>query len=102
MQNSQLQQNSPGASQTLNVGPDLSRLIEFVSKIRADIKELGLNSDSENELNSEISTIEIQSKSPNPKSKIISESLKTIRSILEGAAGSVVATPFLAQIGNFL
>jgi hypothetical protein len=102
MENSQLQQDSPGASQIFNVGADSSQLIEFVSKIKASVKELGLDSDSEKELNSEILTIEIQSKSPKPKSNIIFESLKTIRSVLEGAAGSVVATPFLAQLGNFL
>lgn len=102
MQNSQLQQDSPGASQNLHVGADLSKIVALISEIKDSMGQFGLNSDFENELKTEISTIEIQSKSPKPKSSIISESLKSIRSILESATGNIAAASFLAQIANLL
>lgn len=102
MQNSQFQQDSPGASQHLKVGTDLSQIVALMAKMKDSMGQFGLNADSESELETEISTIEIQSKSPKPKSSIISESLKSIRSILEGATGSIAATSFLAQITNLL
>lgn len=102
MQNSQLMQDSPKASQNLHMGSDLSEIVSILSQMKDTIEQFGLNTDSENELKSEISTIEIQSNSPKPKINIISESLTSIRSILEGAAGSIAASSFLTQIGNYL
>lgn len=101
MQNSQLMQGSPGALQSLNIGLDLFEIVKLLDKMKDSIGQFGLNSELENELKTEISTIEIQSKSPRPKFNIISESLKSIRSILESAAGSIAVSPFLTQISNF-
>ncbi len=100
MQNSQLQQDSAGATQSLQTGIDLKLILQFISEIKPEVAQLGLNPESASELETEISTIEIQSKSPKPKSSIIVESLKSIRSILEGAAGNVAASTFLSQIAS--
>jgi hypothetical protein len=43
------------------------------------------------ELESEIATLEAQSRSPKPKHGIVHETLRSIRSILEGASGGVAA-----------
>ena len=102
MHNSQIQQNSPGAFQNLHVGLDLSKIDDILDKIKKSIGQFELDSDSENELLTEVSTIEIQSKSLKPKKAIIVESLKSIRSVLESATGSIAVAPFLAQIGSLL
>ena len=47
---------------------------------------------------SDIETIESQIKSPRPKSTIIKECLASIRTILEGAAGSMIAALLVQQI----
>jgi AbiTii len=104
MQNSQIQQHSTGP-QTLNVNNELRVLTEFLSKLVSCLDSLELQEDSKNELLAEVATVESQAKSPRPKRAIISESLKSIRIILEGATGSILASellPELAKLAKFL
>lgn len=74
---------------------DLKKLGEFLSLLDDSIPELSLDKDSTNELKSELGTIEAQTKSPKPKINIIKESLLSIRTILEGIAGNVLAAKLL-------
>lgn len=101
MHGSQIQQHSSG-NQTLNVNADLRDIAAFVSTLRASIDKLGLDQDSRKELLAEIATTHSQAESPRPKRAVIEESMRTIRTILEGAAGSVLATGFLAELGKLL
>lgn len=100
MQNSQLQQDSSGALQNLEVETDLEQVIGFINRLKDNTEQLYLNPDSVDELKTEISTIEIQSGSPKPKMSIISEALRSIRTILEGATGNVTASSFLEHISS--
>ncbi len=100
MSNSQLQQHSPTAMQNLNVGIDLQQVLAAVTEIRARQEELGLSSEEASELNAELTTIELQSKSPKPKGTIIKEALKSIKVILEGATGNIVAAGLLRLIAS--
>ena len=102
MHNSQLQQDSPGATQNLNIGLDIQKVLALVAEIRAKEAELGLSADEATELSSELTTIEVQSESPKPKATIIKESLKSIRAILEGATGNVAASGLLALLASIL
>lgn len=101
MQNSQLQQSSPGANHSLVIQSDLARLSALIGRIKSSVRELNLSESNAKELFAEISTIESQSHSSRPKTTIISESLKTIRTILEGAAGNVLASGFLAELAKY-
>lgn len=100
MSNSQLQQHSPAAMQNLNVGIDLQQVLAAVTEIRARQEELGLSSEEASELNAELTTIELQSRSPKPKGTIIKEALKSIKAILEGATGNIVAAGLLRLIDS--
>lgn len=102
MHNSQLQQDSPGATQNLNIGLDIQKVLALVAEIRAKEAELDLSADEATELSSELTTIEVQSESPKPKATIIKESLKSIRAILEGATGNVAASGLLALLASIL
>nr|WP_152513146.1 hypothetical protein [Pseudomonas sp. P818] len=102
MQNSQLQQDSPNATQSLTVNMDLNQLAGFIEKLKKQLEGLQLNSTEKEELRAEIATIEHQIASPKPKSVIVRESLKTVRSLLEGITGSVIASGLLAQLAAFL
>jgi hypothetical protein len=104
IQNSQIQQHSTGP-QTLNVNNEFQALTEFLSKLASSVDSLELQKDFKDELLAEIATVESQAKSPRPKRIIISESLKSIRIILEGATGSILASellPELAKLAKFL
>lgn len=98
MQNSQLQQDSPNATQSLTVNMDLKQLAGFIEALKGQVDGLRLNSTEKDELCAEIATIEHQIASPKPKPVIVKESLNTVRSLLEGIAGSMIASGLLAQL----
>ncbi|EGQ9322160.1 hypothetical protein DU972_003978 [Vibrio mimicus] len=98
MQNSQLQQASDNSHQSMDFEVNDSHVTEFVEILKSSIRQLHLNESDANELNAEVATIEHQLASPKPKKIILSESLKSVRNIIEGATGSIVATGLLAQL----
>ncbi len=102
MQNSLLQQHSAGATQTQTITQSKTDLSELIQSIKAAMSGLALARDVEAELKAEIFTLEHQIASPKPKQVIINESLRSIRSVLEGIAGSVIATGLLAQIASLI
>ncbi len=89
---SQIQVNSPGARQ--QQGMSHEQLVEMRKLV--ELVEGGLRgaTDSEEvrELRAEVQTLRAQSESPKPKRSIIRESLSSLRAILEGAAGEVLAS----------
>jgi len=90
VKSSQVQVNSSHSVQTMNKEFDLEKVRELLSLLKK-VPELGLKNDDKEELKSDISTMEAQINSPRPKMKIIKEGLKSFRSILQNASGSVVA-----------
>ncbi|MBY0498926.1 MAG: hypothetical protein K2P74_04810 [Nitrosomonas sp.] len=102
MQNSQFQQSSPNAIQVLKINNNLTELVQLLRDIQESINKLDLSPSSIEELQAEISTIESQAKSPKPKNKILSEALISIRTILEGATGNVLASGFLDKVTSML
>ncbi len=77
----------------------LSQILEQIELNKSNFK---LIESSFNEINAEISTLYSQIKSPKPKNIIITESLKTIRSILEGVASNAIAPIIIEGINKFL
>jgi hypothetical protein len=97
MTDSQLQQNSHGSTQSMNLLEDIQA---FLKELKEKYKELQLSEELKKELEADITTIENQTNSPKPKSIIINESLKSIRNILEGASGSLIAAGLQAQFAH--
>lgn len=93
VEHSQFQQQTKDSIQVKSdISFDFESIIEFINEIRKNSKQLNLKPEDEQELESDIITIEAQSKSPKPKNAIVKGCLKSIRSILEGAGGGVAAT----------
>lgn len=80
---------------------DTKALADFVERLRVAIPTLMLDSSREAELRAEVATLDAQSASPKPKKSIIKESLTSIRTILEGAAGSAVGQ-LLIEAGKII
>ncbi|CAK1746763.1 AbiTii domain-containing protein [Vibrio crassostreae] len=100
MTNSQLQQDSAGASQTLTVNESgVDNLKEFIEQFNKYSTQLEIDAPLKEELQAEVSTVEVQLNSPKPKPAIINESVKTIRNILEGISGSLIASGLLTVLG---
>lgn len=98
----QIQQGNQTAIQVSStVNADSEAIKKFIDNLKSNFESLGLHSESKEELSSEIATIEAQLKSPKPKTGIVKESLKTIRTVLESASGSA-AGQMLAELGKMI
>lgn len=102
MQNSQLQQASDNSTQSFEFSIKNEDIAQFLEMLRASVDSLKLQPDDKEELKADISTIDNQLSSPKPKKVIIFESLKSVRNIIEGTTGSLVATGLLAQLGAII
>lgn len=98
---SQIQQGNSESVQTVNNNlTDIKLITDFIEDIQSKLENLGLSNDDKSELVSEITTIKAQMSSVRPKFSIIKESAKTIRNILEGIAGSIIATELLSKLSS--
>lgn len=102
MHNSQLQQVSDGSHQVQNNLIPLNDLAVFADTLLSRCQDLGLGQDELDELQSDVSTIKAQLASPKPKSSVIRSMLTSLKSVLEGAAGNVLASTYAAQAGALL
>lgn len=103
MENSQVQQGTYQSTQMAAFTPEnLKTLNELVQKLKQELPQVALDSVKEKEAQAEIATIEAQLSSSKPKRIIIEESLKTLRAILEGAAGSAIAAGLMQVISSIL
>ena len=89
----QLQLNSPHGQQSMHVSSNnLTGLNNFIRALTELIAEAKVDTDTREELNAEIATLEAQAKSPKPKAKVIAEALKSIRTISESVVGGVLTS----------
>lgn len=102
--NSNLQQGSPGATQSLTIlGQDhRERLRSTLQSIKGSIDEFNLEQADRAELEAEVRTLEAQADSPKPKREVVHPSLVSARNILEGAASGVAAQGVIEAIGLLL
>lgn len=99
MTNSNIQQASPEATQVVTFDESkYEELKEVILSLKESIDQLGLEPQQKSELQGDIQTIEIQISSPKPKTTIITESIGSIKRILEGVAGSALASGLLHEI----
>jgi hypothetical protein len=93
---SAIQAGSPGATQTTTIGDlNLDGLRQFVERYEEAEPSMGLEPEEAAEAQADIATIRAQLDSPRPKPEIIRESLRSVRTILEGATGSLAASGLL-------
>jgi hypothetical protein len=102
MYGSAIQQGTTGSQITINFDVKSADFKSLVRDIRDKIPSLNLDATSTNQLYSDVGTIEVQIASPAPKPSIISDSLSSIRAILENAAGNVIASGIIYAIAKFL
>ncbi|MEZ9393126.1 hypothetical protein AB4222_14610 [Vibrio splendidus] len=102
MHNSQLQQASNNSNQSQEISIENEDITQFIEYLKLSLKQLKLNENDQAEIEAEIVTIESQLSSPKPKKVVIGECLKSVRNIVEGTTGSLVATGILAQLGAIL
>ena len=100
---SQIQQGSPHATQTMTVNAaDKQAIADFIGTLKEHTQDLKLDVSATGKLNAEVQTIETQVASGRPDRAVLHESLHTIRNLLEGCAGSLIASGLLFEIGKLL
>jgi hypothetical protein len=101
--NSQIQQGSDHSTQSMSVaGLDVKALTEFMASLNTHIADLKLGMTETRQVQAEVSTVETQLSSPRPNRVILRESLRSIRNILEGCAGSLLASGLILEINKLL
>ncbi len=100
---SQIQQGTSQSSQVLTYTTnDIDAIAKFVTNMKSKLTELELSKDKRAEVEADLETIESQIKSPRPKPSVIKECLVSLRAILEGVVGNVVAALLMQQIGTLI
>lgn len=93
MNQSQIQQETHGSTQIYNYfGFDAEAAIHLLREFGEWLQDAPLPQEQKAEVIADLQTVESQINSPKPKGAIIQAGLSSIRTILEGAAGSVLAT----------
>ncbi len=99
MVGSNIQQGTSHSNQSGNIKlqniPDINK---FINKLKDDLSSISLPPDDKDEIETDIATIESQTESKRPKPNIIKESLNSIKRILEGASGSILAQQLLHNL----
>lgn len=100
MHNSSLQQHSSG-TQVYNAAAmeDLPALVDALAEAAG---KLGLDAGRTRELEVDVATLRVQLASPKPKPGILRDCLGSAKTIIEGAAGSLLASGLLDRITPLL
>lgn len=105
MENSQIQQGTHGSQQTgtFNLTQDVEGLKSLVAKIKAELPKVSeLSSDARQEVACYVTAMEQNLSLAKPNDTFLRESLKSLRSVLEKASGSVVGAGILLTIKSYL
>jgi hypothetical protein len=103
MSNSQIQQDTSGSSQTIVAAQiDLAKALAVMEQLRIALDQLGLSGEQKEEVAAEVATVEAQAKSPKPKFSVIRGALRSVRSVLENAGGTVLGTEILLKIKELI
>jgi len=94
---------SPGAPITQSIDNKSENFRELLSALKEFAATQNLLSSHRDEINISVGTIEVQLNAQRPNPTIIGECLRSVRTILENAVGSALASaPLLAAIANYL
>ena len=94
---SQIQQGSPGASQTVST-VDLTALREVLAELKGRIAEVKLCAQDADQLQADVQGIETQLAAPQQNHVVIRELMASITNILERCAGSILAAGILHKL----
>jgi hypothetical protein len=103
MSNSTLQQATQNSIINYHYNREnINELESIIEQLKIIQDTLNISVELHQELLSEIETLDIQKKSPKPKSIIINESLKTVRNLLENVVGNAITPTIIASITSFM
>lgn len=99
MRDSQIQQGTNSSTQSYTKTLDLEAVRRVIDELKLRVNEAKLQGDNQWQVDSDISCVESQLKAPRPNPEIIRESLRSLRSVLEGIASSAAFQGIVTAIG---
>lgn len=103
MSNSVIQQASPHASQDVTFdASQRESIMRAVTAVGDRLGELALEKDNLQQVRADLATISAQMSAPTPRRGIVTESLVSLRSILEQVAAATIAAPLILGITRAL
>ena len=96
--NSQIQQNSNYSSQTINNSLDIDKIVKVLELINTHKKDILVSLDNPKDFEQELDAVNNEVKKASPSKVVLSQSLKTLRNILEEITGNVIAAGILYQL----
>lgn len=100
---SQVQTHARDSSQVLvRLQLDLAAVRSLTDEINRAVETLEVTREERQRLQADLNTLRNQLESPAPNNSILREALRSIRAVLESAAGSIAAAPLIQQIVNLL
>jgi len=93
----QIQQGSNHSSQEQTLGPDVAELAELVEALRSIVADTNVPEAGRRTLAIDVGKIEVELKKAMPDQEIIGKALKSVRSVLEQAVGSLLAAGVLQK-----
>src|SRR5207249_2799075 len=98
---SQVQQGSNESTQFMRVTQnEVESLLQFILELEKNLPKINLKSELEQQAKADIATVKSQASAPHPNRTIIRESLRSLRTILEGAAATAIAGPAMEYLGQ--
>jgi len=102
MEHSQIQQGSPGATQSTSItGDKLRELRLLFEDINRGYNSIEADTQQKRNLQAQIGTLEAQLNTT-PNTSIVKEALRSIRSILESIGANVISSSLVPKITQFL
>ncbi len=99
---SQIQQNTNNSTQNMNNEElDLEKVLTLLKLVKDNYDQINYESNQKEEIQAQINTIEAQLQSIKPNRSAITECFKTIRNVLEGVSGSIIASGLIHHLGLF-
>ncbi len=102
MYGSAIQQGTEQSSVMVDYKGEETGIRDLLKQIRESVNAMGLSPAARAQLEADAHTAEAQLASPHPKPLVIRECLRSIRNILEGMAGSLIASGLLLEIGKYV
>lgn len=102
MHGSQIQQLSDNSSQMISDKTDIGALASILLKIVDSVESLDLDEKTEQKLKDSAAAAAQELESPQSNTSVAEEFIQSVRSILDAAAGNVLAAGYLHQLGSVL
>ncbi|MBP7139881.1 MAG: hypothetical protein KBA47_02990 [Caldisericia bacterium] len=101
--NVQIQNKSNNSSQNIDIeSVDLMKVEELLKIIRENLESIKLDINNEEIIKEQMKKIEAEIKQDKPKNSFIKKSFLTIKNVLEGVTGSIIASGIIHNLGLFI